>query len=789
MFLDKNILLSRSGATEAVIDGAAFKDVPLATLMPYMSVIEDNIIMTRDGDLIASVLIDGLNSLNTDDVDIDFLSRAIAEFTGVQGPSFGFYVHKVTVPDNTKIKQIEGDSFAAEIDKRWNTYRNEIGLVRRDIIFTICLRSEAVSKLPFLSKMMGRTFDKGVEQRKIILDEAVGYLQEIAGTLVRKRLTVSSGEWLGLFSRILGQEYALVKAKKGQFLSSVMTSFDVLFDDNTFQITENKNTRYGTIFSTKTLPSETWSTMFDGMSLPHDICITNSFTPIRPNVIEERVKRIKRVMKSTDDAAISLRDQLDEAADDVASGRQTFGDHHTTIQIICDTKAELETAASEIKRAGQDVGALMVREGFAARAAYFAQCPTNYTFRARKAAVSANNFSAFAALHSISRGRPAEKSPWGTPIAAFPTIGSSEYKFNFHQEGKEGEEPSPGHTLVLGVPGSGKTIGAGFLAAQAKRVGARLISFDKDQGLEMVIRALGGSYSQVKMGEPTGFNPLLSERDARGESWLTDWLTSLFEADKRLTTTQRVGLQKAVKGFMTADDNLRNFNMLPKQLASIDDGGDLKARASEWSSGGRYSWLFADEANETSIDLDNDVVGIDMTEILDTDIERSALLAYLFRRIEVLVEDRRPTIILLDEAWKLLDDDYFVKKLKDWLVTMRKKNCVVMMMTQTPTHLRDSKVGSIIIETSTTQILFPNHRAKPQDYDQFNLNIKEEEFLTNPTFGGRTSLVRSAGDSVFLNMDLSALGNLVPILGGGESGTQRVPSNWRTDPEFWKKVK
>nr|WP_254679229.1 hypothetical protein [Celeribacter baekdonensis] len=48
-----------------------------------------------------------------------------------------------------------------------------------------------------------------------------------------------------------------------------------------------------------------------------------------------------------------------------------------------------------------------------------------------------------------------------------------------------------------------------------------------------------------------------------------------------------------------------------------------------------------------------------MTEILDMTTERMAVLSYIFRQIERVVEDRRPTIIVLDEAWKLLDDPYF----------------------------------------------------------------------------------------------------------------------------------
>ena len=61
---------------------------------------------------------------------------------------------------------------------------------------------------------------------------------------------------------------------------------------------------------------------------------------------------------------------------------------------------------------------------------------------------------------------------------------------------------------------------------------------------------------------------------------------------------------------------------------------------------------------------------------------RSKVMADLFRRIERLVEDGRPTLIVLDEAWKLLDDDYFASRLRDWMLTMRKKNVAVVLLNQ-----------------------------------------------------------------------------------------------------------
>jgi type IV secretion system protein VirB4 len=316
-------------------------------------------------------------------------------------------------------------------------------------------------------------------------------------------------------------------------------------------------------------------------------------------------------------------------------------------------------------------------------------------------------------------------------------------------------------------------------------VHARILVIDKDRGLEMAVRALGGSYSAIRIGEATGLNPFQTEVDERGAAWLTDWLGDILSGVRPFETAQTVSLNTAVRQIVTADPRLRTFDGLATLVAATDDEGDLVGRVREWGQGGRHGWLFGPGA-ASEISLAEDVVGIDMSEILDLGTERSALLAYLFRRIERVIEDRRPTLIVIDEAWKMLDDALFVKRLQDWLVTMRKKNAVVMMLTQTPTHLTQSKVGQIIAESAVTQLLYPNPRANPEDYRILRLNEKEAEFLCTPTGGLRLALLRSAGDSVFVNMDLTALGAHLAVLGGGRSGEDRAPHDWRDSPDFWR---
>jgi type IV secretion system protein VirB4 len=78
--------------------------------------------------------------------------------------------------------------------------------------------------------------------------------------------------------------------------------------------------------------------------------------------------------------------------------------------------------------------------------------------------------------------------------------------------------------------------------------------------MEMAVRALGGSYSTVRAGRPTGLNPLQTEIDARGQAWLADWLASFLELrDRPLAPVQTNRLQEVVRQNASAGNaGLRN---------------------------------------------------------------------------------------------------------------------------------------------------------------------------------------------------------------------------------------
>lgn len=784
------VLDSRSTlAEQSVREPGRESEELLARGLPYITAIDDQTILLRDGDVMASFAVDGISASTADELEIAEIADAFSSLVAQQMPDVGFYVHRISSRTSPSLDPIAKDKiFASAIDQKWQRYMGVAGLRFRTTLITITVRPSKVMGL--WAKLSGgkKQSEENLQKRVVRLNQIVSSIMETLGKTQPRRMTVSGGEWLGLLRATISGEYAPVRPGRSFTpLNDLIANAPVLFHGDAFTIfgSHSRNTKHGAIVTLKDYPGTTFAGILDSLDLATDMVVTNSFTPGERVEALQKIQRVTRQMAAAEDAARSLKMQLEDAADDQASGRVAFGNHHCTIAIFADNETELDETLGSITRAITSVGGSMIRENFAARAAFFAQQPGNYSYRTRASMISSQNFAELGALHGATRGRAKNLSPWGEAISILPTGNGEPYRFNFHLPGRF-EERTVGHSLVLGQTGSGKTLGTAFLLAQASRLNPRIIVFDKDQGFEMPIRALGGDYTPVKMGENTGFNPFEAESDERGAAWLTDWLIAMLKPKEgELSPIQVEALAKAARDNSRAAKNLQTISHFRSQLRAVDDGKDLHTRLGRWDKNGQFDWLFNGKGKD-SLNFENDIVAFDLSEIFDNDDVRTAWLSYVFRRIERIVEDERPTLLVMDEAWKLLDDPYFQSRLKDWMLTMRKKNVAVILLTQRVSHISQSAAGGAIIESVVTRLIYPSNRNTAEELAPLKLTDRESDFLTQSNVGHRLALMQSGDDSTIIDMDLHALGPLLSVLGGGKG--EKAPDGWRDTPEFWKDI-
>lgn len=109
------------------------------------------------------------------------------------------------------------------------------------------------------------------------------------------------------------------------------------------------------------------------------------------------------------------------------------------------------------------------------------------------------------------------------------------------------------------------------------------------------------------------------------------------------------------------------------------------------------------------------------------------VLMYLFHRLEGRFNESLPTLLILDEAWLLLDNPFFSGKIREWLKVLRKKNVSVIFATQSLSDIVNSSIFNTVVESCPTRVFLPNSGAFDETtrhlYQTFGLNERQIEIL------------------------------------------------------------
>jgi type IV secretion system protein VirB4 len=499
-------------------------------------------------------------------------------------------------------------------------------------------------------------------------------------------------------------------------------------------------------------------------------------------------------MTNAGDLAISQAEALKAALDQLSSNEFVMGDHHFSLQVMTEPVAAEDVSESEaamralnegvaLARAWLgETGMVVAREDLAMEAAFWAQLPGNFAFRPRKAPITSRNFAGLSSLHNFPVGRE-DGNHWGEALALFATSAHSPYYFSLHasdpREADGGSRRDTGHTFICGPTGSGKTVFLGFCVAMLAKAGATQVIFDKDRGLEILVRALGGQYSPLRYGQPTGFNPLALADSPLQREFLRVWLQSLVaRPGQGLSVREEADLEQALTGTLALEPpSSRRLSRLIEFLDSTDPEG-LYARLARWCTAcdGEYAWVF--DGTETRGDgwfAAGSVVGFDVTEFLDSPAIRTPITLYLFHQVRQALDGRR-LVVWMDEFAKLLSDPAFEGFARDGLKTWRKLNAVAAFATQSPSDVLASPIARTLVEQTPTKVLFPNLDAQRIEYvDGFGLSEREFELIGRElTPGSRRFLVRQGTQGVVCELNLKGFDYELAVISGRTENVQRM---------------
>jgi len=765
------------------------REAPAGKHLPYARHVDDHTIETRDGLLMQFIQIGGLLFETADSEELNYRKRLRdATLQAIGSSRFAVYHHVVRQRIDAGLAADFPDAFSARLDTAWRERLAGKQLYVNDLFLTI-VRRPLQGRIGLLDRLRGGLTGAAAEAAKAQELRALGEAREA----LTAALAVYSPRLLGVYETPQG-----VASEPLEFLSTLYSGElrpvllpmqdlgaylpyrRISFGQNAIELeaAAGSGRSFQGIISIKDYPGQTAPGMLDELlRLPFELTVSQSFGFVDRQVALSRMNLALRRMRSAEDEAISLRSELTSAKDEVAAGRAGFGEHHMTIAVRGDTPGTVDQAVAEVQAALADLGIIAVREDIALEPAFWAQFPGNFKYIARRGLISTGNFAGLASGHNFPVGQAAGNH-WGEAVTLLETTAAGPYYFNFHHG-------DLGNFTVIGPSGSGKTVVLNFLLAQARKFHPRIIFFDKDRGAELFVRAIGGQYDVLRPGTPAGLNPLQLDDTPEHRQFLIEWLGVLAGG---VDIDEGARIRDAVDASFNAPREHRRLRHLVELLRGGDrpHGADLYARLRPWWGDGERAWLFDNETDTT--DLTRDAVGFDMTQILDDPAVRTPAMMYLFQRVEERL-DGSAAIIVVDEGWKALDDDAFVRRIKDWEKTIRKRNGIVGFATQSAQDALESRIASAIIEQAATQIFMANPKARADDYiDGFGLTRHEYELVRSLPDNAHCFLIKHGAESVVARLNLTGETELLTILSGRERTVRlldEIRAQHGDDPAEW----
>lgn len=757
-------------------------EVSAADHVPFSRLLDDETIVTGAGDLISVIALDGLPVETLAAVQIDTLKDERNQtFKALSNPNIVLWT---TIVRRREDRYPEGNfepGFARDMDQRWRKQWQSSPRYRNELYLSVIRKAPASTFGLFArKKKVAAESTKFQARAKQELETAVRQLRTSFGqygarVLGMRNVETPTGEVIqsseileflyGLIHQDWGKPFSPPRQDlrralaRGSRLAFSLQRADVEIRDASLK------PRYGAMLGVVEYPPGTAATMLDVLAhLPVELVVTQSYEFANRAGVLEQMKRQKSRYKSAEDAAESLADQLQEARDGLASNRFAWGYHHLSVLVLERSRDDLAEAVSLVS---QELGAMSIkttREVAHLEPLYWAQLPANTRYIGYRAGITTLNLACLFSGHAFPEGRAAGNH-WGPALTVLETRSGTPYFLNLHVQ-------DVGHTFVLGQTGSGKTTGLGFVVAQSMRVDPNVVLFDKDRGAEILISATGGDYTVIRDKTPTGWNPFALPDTAATRTFLRQLLMLMVSPKEDVPPAEREALAKAVDSMFQLDPADRRLSALDAFVQITSEQNSLKRRLAPWHSKGDLAWVF-DNAKD-DFKLSNRVQGFDLTTILGDAAAAPAVVWYLFHQTQRALTGK-PTIIWFEEGWYFLDNPLFKQIIKDLLLTIRKRNGLVIFSMQRAQNAMSSELGRTIIEQCPTRIFFPSPQASTDDLvEGMKLTPREAEVVTKLGLTSRCFLVRQDNHSVVCRLDLDEMPEVVAVLSANTKRLEKL---------------
>ncbi|MFX1671613.1 VirB4 family type IV secretion/conjugal transfer ATPase [Paraburkholderia sp. A2WS-5] len=808
--------------------GLAAREVALAEFVPYSSHVSEHVIRTREGDYLRVWRLAGIAFEATDPADILVRHEGFNQLVrSLPGGHIGLWSHRLRRRVTDGFTTPYANAFCQEIATRYYASFAGYRMMANELYLTVVYRPHRTRLARLFSQAARRTPEdirrelhealKAMAAIAAQLESSLKPWEPVALGVYTRPLPASApgdlpgaqrpvhdcvqdcvrdgvhdcvrySEALEFLGYLVNAAWEPVPVPAGRIADALPTS-RLFFHTEKLEIRTPEATRYAALLDLKDYPEHTEPGILNGLLYGEfEYIETQSFTILDRPSAKEALERQRNQLIAAEDVAVSQIEAMDQALNDLVNGDFVLGEYHYSLAVLGARPDEVARHVATARTKLADAGFQTALIDLVADAAWFAQLPGNWRFRAREAKLTSRNFCALASLHNFATGKR-EGNPWGEAITIVKTPSSQPLYLNFHATpGKKAstDEKALANTQIIGQAGAGKTVLELFLLAMSMKYGLTGVVYDKDRGTEIAIRAMGGRYTVLRRGVPTGLNPFQLEPSASVLDFWERLVRRLVDTGTLLSAKDELDISRAVREVARMARPLRRLSMVRQLLPNVGENS-LHARLTKWCAGGRLGWVLDNPADTLDFSQ-NHLFGFDDTELLDDPEVSTPVTMYLLHLTESLIDGRR-FVYVMTEFWKRLADPVFTDFAKNKQKTIRKQNGLGIFDTQSPADVLRSDIARALIEQTATFFFLPNPRADYDDYVR-GFKLTEAEFNIVRSLGenSRLFLVKQGHRSAIGRLDLAGLGDVLDVLSATTDNVElleRIRAQMGDDPAVW----
>ncbi len=740
----------------------------MTELLPWLLPLTEGLVVCKDSSLLACFEFTPMDGDSAGDIDTIQLAQAADRMTSIYRDlpvTFWWTVRREKTTDYPASKMPDPISQLVD-DEHREAFLREGAYRNRHFLSVLWMPPQSVGSLPerigILMKdglSMPRAFVAAVRSlmgsqdafawRGAELDAAVGdfesRLEQMSAVLSGLKLKRLRNEDLFGFLWAQANPGVHMTRKKWQgqqYLDALLPERPISVYRDTLQFGDGQDATYGAVISLKEPPAQIDFDAFSALlALPCEFVLTHCFRLMGTQAAINQINSSRRLMdlsqyslgawlwaalarsgemneRNADPAKAEQVVTLTEALGAVSRGSIQLGWHHTALMLLNSNASALAAQVRSTLRlfhASPFVGA--GSESLHALSSWATSLPGQWQECRRWLVLSSTNANNIAPLMGVGEGERMNghlTEQLGRPCPALTVLHTpygTPYYFNFHVG-------ALGHCFVVGPSRSGKSAGMNFLMSQYRKYApdARVIIFDKDRSCRIPTLLQGGKHIDLRPGGDIRLNPLRLVTESKHWAWLQRWIEGLIGSrGYKVTSTDAKAIFEAIQGVSaTSDTRLHTLETLLTLLPQ-----HLQAELENWVGDRPLGAYFSHE--EDSFDLGT-FTCLEMNEIMREPMAARAVLDYAFYRLQILLEaarggDTTTTLVYVEEAWFLIEDEQFNARLRDWLKTFAKLNANVVLCTQSIEDLTTASptVFAAIRDNVPTRIFLPNPAAMGED--------------------------------------------------------------------------